>query len=159
MPELSLEERNCKNIALFNIFLFLLSYFLMSTFMQSLFLYITDLKLSPHLFLALFLTSCYRAHPMSLLPALWLSESPNQARDGSTMELRSYPGCRAQSKRVHLRGSISEEGRSSDKLSTFFLERGQAEGHVLGTGQEPCKPERETFQSRGLEMEPKKVLP
>lgn len=95
------------------------------------------------------------------VPALWLSESHNQASGGPIMELMSYPGCRAQSKRVHLRGSISGEDKSSDKLNTLFLLRGQPEAYSKcePTRQEPCKPERETFQSRDLEIEPKKVLP
>lgn len=134
----------------------------MPSFRRSLFLYNTDLKLSPHLFLSPYLPITTDPIPCPTHFRSQLSgcqSPPNQASGVSTMELTSYPCCRAQSKRVHSRGRISEV-KSSDKLSTLFLERGQGQrdSKHKPPRQEPRKRERGTFQSRGLVMEPEKVL-
>lgn len=131
MPELSLEERNCKNIALFNISLFLLSYFLMSAFTQSLFLYITDLKLSPHLFLSPFLPAATEPIPCPYSQLSGCQSPPAKPEMDLPWSSQELYRLQSTEQKVHLKGSISEEGKSSDELSTLFLERGQAEGHVL----------------------------
>ena len=118
-------------------------------------IYITDLRQSPHLPPSYFPANHYRAHSVSYtlqVPAVrvpqpsqwWMRQEHHELPPGSV-----YP-----------RGSISGEVTSNDRWSPLFFCRGQAErdfGSELMRQEPQNLDKRETFQSRGLEREPKEL--